>query len=266
MVCRPVAQLLWKPTCDLSLKMDDIRWMPQNAQLKVVALLPNGVVIKFANGLAIISRHEICPNHALGNMRKCSHCFQILQSLPSSGHMSVRTNGQWILKSSPNSRRMRVGRGISLATARRWLHKEGFKYIHHKKGLYFDGHDRPDVVKYCQEHFLPAMKAYEPQLVHYVVGEVDQELIIPHDNYVERRLVLLAQDEMTAQANDIRSKTWVLGDQHHLRKKGVDILCSTVGWLDEGSQTEYGKNYEGYWTGELFIKQVNLINYYTTVV
>ncbi|KIM76951.1 hypothetical protein PILCRDRAFT_26353, partial [Piloderma croceum F 1598] len=56
---------------------------------------------------------------------------------------------------------LRVGCGISLATARRWLHKEGFKYIHHKKGLYFDGHDRPDVVEYCQKHFLPAMKAYE---------------------------------------------------------------------------------------------------------
>jgi hypothetical protein len=80
---------------------------------------------------------------------------------------------------------LRVGRGISLATAWQWLHKEGFKYIHHKKGLYFDGHDRPDVVEYRQKHFLPAMKAYKPRLVHYVVGDVDQELIIPRENYVE---------------------------------------------------------------------------------
>jgi hypothetical protein len=37
-------------------------------------------------------------------------------------------------------------------------------------------------------------------------------------------------------------------------------LCSTVGWLDEGTQTlEYGKNHEGYWTGELFVKQVSVI-------
>ena len=114
---------------------------------------------------------------------------------------------------------LQVGHGISLATARRWLHKEGFKYIHHKKDLYFDGHDRPDVVEYRQEHFLPAMKAYEPCLVHYVVGDVDQELIIPCENYVEHRLVLLAQDEMTAQATDITSKMWVFEDQHCLRKK-----------------------------------------------
>jgi len=49
-----------------------------------------------------------------------------------------------------------------------------------------------------------------------------------------------------------------------LLKKGVgcgsnrsDVICSTVGWLKEaGQQHEYGKNYDGYWTGELFVKQV----------
>jgi hypothetical protein len=100
------------------------------------------------------------------------------------------------------------------------------------------------------------------------VGDVDQELIIPCENYVERHLVLLAQDEMTAQANDITSKMWVFEDQHCLRKKGVgrglhksDTLCSTIGWLEDGMQTlEYGKNYEGYWTGEIFVKQVNKFN------
>jgi hypothetical protein len=53
------------------------------------------------------------------------------------------------------------------------------------------------------------MKGYEAWLVRYVVGDVDQELIIPHENYVERRLVLLTQDEMMMQANDITSKMWV---------------------------------------------------------
>jgi hypothetical protein len=52
---------------------------------------------------------------------------------------------------------MKVGKGISLSTARRWLQCEGFKYTAHKKAIYYDGHDRPDVVKYRQEEFLPAM-------------------------------------------------------------------------------------------------------------
>ncbi|TFK32290.1 hypothetical protein BDQ12DRAFT_617331, partial [Crucibulum laeve] len=56
---------------------------------------------------------------------------------------------------------------------------------------------------------------------------------------------------------------WVLEGEHTLKKKGVghgmhqsDIICSTYGWLEKASQSlEYGKNYDGYWTGELFVKQ-----------
>jgi hypothetical protein len=43
---------------------------------------------------------------------------------------------------------LKVGKGISISTAQRWLHREGFQYMEHKKALYFDGHDRPDVVNY----------------------------------------------------------------------------------------------------------------------
>ena len=132
------------------------------------------------------------------------------------------------------------------------------------KGLYFDGHDRPDVQDYRQNVFLPKMEEHVKRLVQYVVGNVEEEDISEPENYVERRLVLCAHDEMTAQANDGKAKSWVLDNQHMLRKKGVgrgihqsDVICSTVGWLKDASQSlEYGKNYEGYWTGELFIKQV----------
>ena len=83
-------------------------------------------------------------------------------------------------------------------------------------------------------------------------------------NFVERRIVLCAHDEMTVQANDGNSKSWVLDGEHALKKKGVgrglhqsNVICSTVGWLKDASQTlEYGKNYDGYWTGELFVRQV----------
>jgi hypothetical protein len=54
-------------------------------------------------------------------------------------------------------------------------------------------------------------------------------------------------------------------DKQLLLKKGVghsshwsDVICSTVGWFEEaGQQLEYRKNYDGYWTGELFMKQVS---------
>jgi hypothetical protein len=64
---------------------------------------------------------------------------------------------------------------------------------------------------------------------------------------------------MMPQANDAPEKAWVLEEQHQLRKKAVgqglhksNIICSTVGWLEEASQIlEYGKNYEGYWVSFL---------------
>jgi hypothetical protein len=88
---------------------------------------------------------------------------------------------------------LKVGQGISLSTACCWRQKEGFSYISHKKGLYFDGHDWPDVIAYRQNEFLPSMKQHKPCLVHYTVGDVDREVdmsTVQPQNYVERRLVM----------------------------------------------------------------------------
>jgi len=50
------------------------------------------------------------------------------------------------------------------------MHKEGFRYTLYAKGLYYDGHDCPNVIKYCQNLFLTMMKKHKEQLVKYVVG------------------------------------------------------------------------------------------------
>ena len=159
---------------------------------------------------------------------------------------------------------MKATRGVSLSTARRWLHREGFRFTEHRKALYFDGHERPDVVEYRQNRFIPQIKEYRRRLVEYVVGGVEKESAKPVENFVERRLVLVSHDESTFQANDGKKMSWVHEKEHALKKKGAgrgihqsDVICSTVGWLKGASQSlEYGKNYEGYWNGEFFVKQV----------
>ncbi|KAJ7065551.1 hypothetical protein C8F01DRAFT_982828 [Mycena amicta] len=78
------------------------------------------------------------------------------------------------------------------------------------------------------------------------------------------RRLLQREGFMTAQCNDGPKKSWVLEGEQPLRKKGVgrglhrsDIICSTVGYVaDAGAQLEYGKNYEGYWDGTMFMVQV----------
>ena len=113
--------------------------------------------------------------------------------------------------------------------------------------------------------FLPAMAEHHKRLVEYSPKDVEKLVVKFADrNFVERILVLVAHDESTSQANDSQGKMWVLDGEHAIKKKGPgrglhqsDCICSTIGWLKNGSQTlEYDKNYDGYWTGELFVKQV----------
>lgn len=43
-------------------------------------------------------------------------------------------------------------------TATRWLHRLSFSLKTSQKGVYIDGHEREDIIKYRQEVFLPLME------------------------------------------------------------------------------------------------------------
>ena len=96
---------------------------------------------------------------------------------------------------------MKVGKGISVNMAQQWLQKERFKYTLHKKAIYYDGHDWEDVVKDCQERFLPAMAEYRGRLVEYKMGCLTEEVMKSIPIGVQR-LVLVAHDKSTSTAND----------------------------------------------------------------
>ena len=118
----------------------------------------------------------------------------------------------------------------------------------YRKGLYYDGHDRPNVLDYHQKHFLPAMWQYQLRMVKYRIREVETELI-KQLQPGERRIVLVAHDKATMQANDGDKEGWVLDGEQPLKKKGAgrglhqsEIICSIYGWLKGASVTmEYGK-------------------------
>ena len=48
-----------------------------------------------------------------------------------------------------------ISKTISIRMARRYLNALGFRFSHPKKGQYADGHERVDVVYYCNAVFLP---------------------------------------------------------------------------------------------------------------
>ena len=93
-------------------------------------------------------------------------------------------------------------------TARRWLIKLGWRMTRIRKGVYLDGHEREDVVKYRNEEFLPRMKQYEARMTRYVLDGNTLKAIEPTLEPGQKKIIALFQDESSFHANEFKSSTW----------------------------------------------------------
>lgn len=161
----------------------------------------------------------------------------------------------------------RLGRtkSISLATARRWLIKMGYRWTKTPKGQYVDGHERDDVVRYRQQVFLPQMVEYMSRMRRWLE---DSGWDIPPE--VARALVIWHHDESTFYANDRRYNCWVppgATAKPYAKGEGASLMIAhfvsaDYGWLQspDGSETagvlfRAGKNREGYFTNDDILSQ-----------
>ncbi|KXN87524.1 hypothetical protein AN958_08597 [Leucoagaricus sp. SymC.cos] len=91
---------------------------------------------------------------------------------------------------------------------------------------------------------------------------VRNSLKVMRDVYLDAGYTLV---KWNAQANDGMKYGWYENGEQLLKKKGAghgihqsDVICTTVGWMKDASETpKYGKAHEGYWNGELFVKQLH---------
>ncbi|EIN06656.1 hypothetical protein PUNSTDRAFT_72602 [Punctularia strigosozonata HHB-11173 SS5] len=120
-------------------------------------------------------------------------------------------------------------------TAQNWLRKLGYTCKDVKKGLYFDGHERPDVVA-ARTEFLAEMERYERLMTRY--DGPDLESIPPKLNPGEKEHVWIAQDETIFHTNEYRRRMWLKADQQPIKKKGngraihvSDFICEPSGRL-----------------------------------
>jgi hypothetical protein len=98
-------------------------------------------------------------------------------------------------------------------TARRWLVKLGWQRTTIKKGVYLDGHERPDVVKYRQDEFLPQMLEYDRRMAHYQLVGNDLKRVAPTLQPNEKELIPEFHDESSFHAFEHSSSVWyVLAD------------------------------------------------------
>lgn len=77
-----------------------------------------------------------------------------------------------------------------------------------RKGVYMDGHERPDVVEYRKKDFLLLMAEYWARMVKWEEKEtklVRSELELRSG---EKQIIAVFQDESCFYANEYRSTIW----------------------------------------------------------
>ncbi|CAB5376582.1 unnamed protein product [Rhizophagus irregularis] len=116
---------------------------------------------------------------------------------------------------------------ISEKTCRNYMHLWGYKYDEKKKDVYYDGHERPDVVKYRKE-WLKRMFEYKKSMKDFD-GNMLDVVLEPQLKPGEKELVQVTHDECHFYANDGQRKIWMQKDENILRSKhiGRSIMVST---------------------------------------
>ena len=102
-------------------------------------------------------------------------------------------------------------RKIALETSRKWLHMLGFEVLCPKKGIFIDGHERPDVVQYQKEFLRRMVKIGFLHSTHAPTESAIQSLpqdIDPPTTEKMSKTVVFCHDESTFQSNEDQSLQW----------------------------------------------------------
>lgn len=119
---------------------------------------------------------------------------------------------------------------ISTRTSRCWLIKLGWRYTQVKKGVYMDGHEHDNIVKYRQEVFLPLMAKFEAHMVHYDGPELRH--VEPVLQPGECKIIPNFHDESTFHANEEVRSVWLWEGEQPLCKKGRGRLIHVSAFIN----------------------------------
>jgi len=97
---------------------------------------------------------------------------------------------------------------LSLRTAWQWLVRLGWRNKLLRKGVYMDGHERPDVMKYHNNTFLHSMEKYWAKMTIWEIKESELVRIDPVLGPGEKRIIALFQDESSFHANKYKRTIW----------------------------------------------------------
>ena len=111
----------------------------------------------------------------------------------------------------------------------KWLNRLGFHATEEKKGVYVDGHERADVIDYCQNEFLPKIAQYQALTTNYKEdAEGVLQPIIPNLPSGEKEHVIYYYNKSYFHAKEFSKRIWLDENQQKmpLKSKGGLIHCS----------------------------------------
>ena len=180
--------------------------------------------------------------------REFVHCHAYKRGEP---NMTTKDFSDWIEE--------RFGVSVCIETARVWLHDLGFTQKHHHKTVYFDGHEREDVVAYRKEYVNK-------------MDELDRRCLYPgHTPELlpgEKPLIQIHHDESTFYANADQSSHWGDGALSILKQKSLGQSVKVSDFIEEagGEYLKHGgeearlrleTQTEGYFDNEKLLVQVD---------
>ncbi|KAJ7264692.1 hypothetical protein C8J57DRAFT_1230464 [Mycena rebaudengoi] len=134
---------------------------------------------------------------------------------------------------------------ISVVTAMAWLKKLGYRLRRYQKGIYYDGHERPDVVQKRNE-FITDMFACLRNAYQYEDNNEEETGTSQSQNGTSNMKEIppklkpgdvidypIFHDESTVHANDQSHFVWETDDQHELRQKSRGRLIHLSDFIIE---------------------------------
>ena len=111
-------------------------------------------------------------------------------------------------------------------TARLWLHRMGFSYRQFSKGVYFDGHERDDVVEHRKE-YLDTMTSLQDRML------TSPSQYLPPFSSTLPPIIRVFHDESTFHANADQSFHWSDGSNQALKQKSLGQAVMVSDFIDE---------------------------------
>ncbi|KIJ50195.1 hypothetical protein M422DRAFT_246031 [Sphaerobolus stellatus SS14] len=96
---------------------------------------------------------------------------------------------------------------ISESTAYRWLGKLGYQSREVKKGIYIDGHERPDVIQ-SRKQYISKIREYQSAAMP-IIDDTTAEIVHPLLPQECPVIIAIHHDEMSVATNEQRRRLWL---------------------------------------------------------